>query len=329
MTRKAVLIGSLLLFGLSPAGLPAQDSGYTTRTLAVGVLDSAGNLVPNLSAANFHAKLHGHDLQILSASLDSGPRRIVLVLDASGSMMNAGPGWKIEKSISQYLIQVAPQGASIAQMAFATRVFATVDFNQDPPALLKNLADLVRASEYRHWGPGKTALYDAISYARDLFGVPNVGNAILVLSDGADNRSRLSVSDVRRNLLAAGVRLFAVLIMDQLSFRTRMPEEINGPSQLRDVVKDTGGMSLILPKFLPLEAPANTRPDSRVEKDHLALKRLFQQMGEFYRLDVRLPETVEKPTKWKLEVIDANGMPMRGVEVHYPQELMPCAKASP
>ena len=243
--------------------------------------------------------------------------------------MNAGPGWKIEKSISQYLMQVAPQRASIAQMAFATRVFATVDFNQDPPMLLKNLADLVRASEYRHWGPGKTALYDAISSARDLFGVPNVGNTILVLSDGADNRSKLSVSDVRRNLFAAGVRLFAVLIMDQISFRTRMPEEINGPSQLRNVVKDTGGMSLILPKFLPSETHANTMPDSRVEKDHLALKRLFQQMGEFYRLDVRLPETVEKPTKWKLEVIDANAKPMRGVEVHYPQELMPCKQASP
>jgi len=37
---------------------------------------------------------------------------------------------------------------------------------------------------------------------------------------------------------------------------------------------------------------------------------------------------VDKPTKWKLEVIDASGKPMRGVEVHSPQELMPCAKAS-
>jgi hypothetical protein len=329
MTRKAVLIGSLLLFGLSPNGFPAQGSGCTTRTVAVGVVDSAGNLVPNLSAANFHAKLHGHDVQILSASLDSGPRRIVLVLDASGSMMNAGPGWKIEKSISEYLMQVVPQRASIAQVAFATRVFATVGFNQDPPMLLKNLADLERASEYRHWGPGKTALYDAISSARDLFGVPNVGNTILVLSDGADNRSKLSVSDVRRNLIAAGVRLFAVLIMDQISFRTRMPEEINGPSQLRDVVKDTGGMSLMLPKFLPSDAHGNTRPDSRVEKDHLALKRLFRQMVEFYQLEVSLSETIEKPTKWKLEVLDASGMPMRGVEVHYPQELMPCAMAGP
>ncbi|MGA2076046.1 MAG: hypothetical protein ABSH52_21365 [Terriglobia bacterium] len=61
----------------------------------------------------------------------------------------------------------------------------------------------------------------------------------------------------------------------------------------------------------------------------LTFRRFYQQMGRFYRLDVRLPETVEKPTKWKLEVIDTNGKPIRGVEVHYPQELMPCAKASP
>jgi len=61
----------------------------------------------------------------------------------------------------------------------------------------------------------------------------------------------------------------------------------------------------------------------------LTFRRFYQQMGRFYRLDVRLPETVEKPTKWKLEVIDTNGKPIRGVEVHYPQELMPCAMASP
>ena len=70
---------------------------------------------------------------------------------------------------------------------------------------------------------------------------------------------------------------------------------------------------------------AKTRGDAL----EVALQRLYQQMGEFYRLDLRLPETVDKPTKWKLEVMEANGKPSRQVEVHYPQQLMPCAKASP
>ena len=68
---------------------------------------------------------------------------------------------------------------------------------------------------------------------------------------------------------------------------------------------------------------------TRDEAIKLALHRLYEQMGQFYRLDLRLQETVDKPTEWKLEVIDENGRPNRQVEAHYPHRLMPCAKASP
>ena len=60
----------------------------------------------------------------------------------------------------------------------------------------------------------------------------------------------------------------------------------------------------------------------------LALHRLYEQMCEFYRLDLKLPKRVDKPTEWKLEVVDENGRPNRRVEVHYPHRLMPCPMVS-
>jgi len=285
--------------------------------------------VQGLSAANFRGKFRGQDVQMLSASIDTNPRHIVLLLDASGSMMVGGKGWESAKTISVYLILFAPPQSSIAEMAFAATVVDIKSFQRDFSMLMSNLRILVNACEHRGKAAGMTALYDAILRAKGVLGVPNPGDVICALTDGGDNRSRATTTEVENELLRSGVRLFAVLIVKPEAGRARPSEEIVGPGQLRYLAEDTGGNALTVPRDLPLEPHAKIRTNSRAEKAYAALQHLFRQLGEFYRLDVRLPETVDKPTKWKLEVIDADGRPMREVEVHYPRELMQCAKASP
>jgi hypothetical protein len=86
MAPKPFLIGLLIVISLN-LNLAAQDNGCTSRTVPVGVVDREWNLVRGLSAANFRANLHGQEVKILSAAIDTSPRHIVLLLDASGSMM--------------------------------------------------------------------------------------------------------------------------------------------------------------------------------------------------------------------------------------------------
>jgi hypothetical protein len=327
MVSKTFLLALLFVTGLNLANLPAQDSGCTQRTIAVGVVDSAWNLVPNLSAANFRGKLQGRELQILSASLDPNPRRIVVLLDASGSMMSPDSGgWKTERSISEYLIRFAPRGASIAFLGFASTVLGTQGFNDDPAVLLKNLSALGGVCEGRQQSR-HTALYDAISSARGTLGVCRIGDVICALTDGEDNASQAEARKTQEELLTGQVRLFGIVTLHELR-SARPPGEI-GPEQLYSMIEATGGNRLFLPYAAMSEPYKHIKAKTGTEAVDLALQRLYRQMGEFYRLDVRLPETVEKPTKWKLEVLDESGKPMREVEVHYPQELMPCAKASP
>jgi len=325
MSSKAFLIGLLFVGVLNPVCLPAQDSACTQRTIAVGVVDRQWNLVPNLSAANFRGKLHGREVQTLSAAVDTNPRRIVLLLDVSGSMTDK---WRTEKSISEYLIKFSPTRASIAQMTFGERIIDAAGFEQDRPELLRLQALLFKACEQGHHG-GRTALYDAIARARSSLGNPNVGDAIFALTDAGDNHSHIDEKKLEANLLSAGIRLFVTIIrMDKLPERARTPEGLYGPGQLRDLVEATGGMALTVSQMGISPPLSHFHAKSGAEAVDLALQRLFGQMGEFYRLDVRLPETVENPTKWKLEVTDAGGKPMRNVEVQYPQELIPCAQAS-
>jgi len=327
VASKTSLIGLLLAVALNPSSLPAQHSGCTKRSIAVGVVDQAWNLVPKLSVADFRGTVRGHDVQILSAAVDSSPRRIVALLDVSGSMIS-GSGWRAEKSISEYLLRFAPPQASVAQMTFGERILDAVGFEQDGPELLRLQSLLFKACEQGHHG-GRTALYDAIASARSALGMPKAGDVIFALTDGGDNHSHIDEYKVKDDLLSVGVRLFAAIIVtQQLSGRARSPEETEGPVHLRDIVEATGGNGLDVP-YAGAERPFNQmHAKNSADAVNLALQRLFQQMGEFYRLEVVLPETVQKPMKWKLEVVDAGGRPMRGVEVHCPQELMPCAKAS-
>jgi hypothetical protein len=329
MVSKTLLFALLFVTSLNLAKLPAQDSGCTQRTIAVGVVDGAWNFVPNLSAADFRGQFRGHDVQILSASVDTSPRHIVVLLDASGSMTDPtyGGGWKIEKTVSEYLVRFAPPQTSIAFMGFSRTVLDTERFAEDAPELLKNLSALVKVCEQPRKGLHLTALYDAISSARSTLGVGKIGDVICALTDGEDNKSQTTTRAVEEELLSGRIRLFGVVMLHPLR-SARAPEGI-GPEKLYSMAEATGGNGLNLP-YTASEPPFKYMDaTSSTDAVNFALQRLFLQMGEFYRVEMRLPETVEKPTKWKLEAVNTDGKPMRGVEVHYPQELMPCAKASP
>jgi len=254
------------------------------------VVDREWNLVQGLSAANFRGKLRGRDVEILSASIDTSPRHIVLLLDASGSMAVSNEAWHASKSLSMDLIRFAPPRASIAQMAFSERILDTAGFDQDRVALLKRQAVI-----FEHLrGRGRTALYDAISSASGAFGVLDFGDVIYAVTDAGDNKSRTEPRRVEEDLLRARVRLFAVI-----THGPPTPEEILGPNRLRSMAEATGGNVLSVPYGpssgrIPLTYIKAKRMGDRID---LALHRLYEQMGEFYRLDLRLPETVDRPTK--------------------------------
>src|SRR3972149_2012270 len=87
--RALLAVPLLLLVGAALEALAQActcEGGPLRRTLAVNVLDEQGNQVSGLTAANFRAEFRGQPVKILSAALDTQPRRIVLLVDVSESM---------------------------------------------------------------------------------------------------------------------------------------------------------------------------------------------------------------------------------------------------
>jgi len=104
-----------LQLAVSAAPLRAQQERCLERTFAVNVLTDSGEMVQGLTARNFLGKLHGEKIETTSAVLDTGPRRIVIVLDASGDKHDT---WALKVLLARRLVE-ADETSSIALVTFA------------------------------------------------------------------------------------------------------------------------------------------------------------------------------------------------------------------
>ena len=81
---------------------------------------------------------------------------------------------------------------------------------------------------------GRTSLIDAIHLAllQMKKNARNARKAIVILSDGGDNRSRLTRREIKGALVESDVQMYAMGIFDRDDAAKHTPEEVNGPRLL-------------------------------------------------------------------------------------------------
>ena len=91
---------------------------------------------------------------------------------------------------------------------------------------------------------GRTALLDGVYLAMNqMKKARNPRKAILIISDGGDNNSRFTESEVKNAVREADVQIYGIGIFEPMGSRGRTPEELMGPSLLNEVAELTGGRS--------------------------------------------------------------------------------------
>ena len=73
----------------------------------------------------------------------------------------------------------------------------------------------------------------------------NGRKALLIISDGGDNSSRFTESEVRNWVREGDVQIYAIGIFEPLGSRGRTPEEMGGPGLLSDLAEQTGGRQFL------------------------------------------------------------------------------------
>ncbi len=199
--------------------------------IPVLVTDRNDRLITGLEKEHFKIFEDKVEQVITQFASEDTPVSIGLLIDCSGSM---GP--KLAKSraaVSEFLRTANPEDE-----------FLLVSFS-DRAQLLTTFTDRIEEVQNRMMylqSRGRTALLDAIYLAlHEMKKGRHARKALLIISDGGDNSSRYSYSQVRSYIREADVQIYSIGILEPLSTRGRSPEELAGPTLLEDVAHQTGG----------------------------------------------------------------------------------------
>lgn len=219
--------------GLNPEAVPSEHLRVDASMVLVPVhaVSPTGTNVTDLAAANFRVFEDGVEQKITYFSQDDAALSVGLVFDSSGSMSN-----KIRKS--------ADAAAAFFKTANADDEFFLVEFGERPKLLTPFTSDSDEVyRKIAHTKPfGRTPLIDAIHLAlTQMKNARNFRKVIVILSDGGDNRSRLTRGQIKGALLESDVQLFAMGIFDAGDLLKHSREEQNGPRLLDELAEHTGG----------------------------------------------------------------------------------------
>jgi len=205
----------------------------TMVQIPVTVTDPLNRFVTGLEKEHFKLFEDKVEQNILQFSSEDAPLSIGIVFDTSGSM---GPKLQKSRQAVVQFFKTANAEDEFFLIEFSDRPELVVPFTSDTEEIQNRLAFTQ--------SKGKTALLDGVYMAMNqMKKAHNPRKAILIISDGGDNNSRYTESEVRNAVREADVQIYGIGIFESVGGRGRTPEEAMGPGLLNEVAQLTGGRS--------------------------------------------------------------------------------------
>jgi VWFA-related protein len=208
-------------------------SDTTLVQINVTVTDPLNRFVTGLEKEHFRLFEDKIEQTILQFSSEDAPLSIGLVFDTSGSM---GPKLQQSRRAAVEFFKTANPQDEFFLVEFNDRPELVVPFTPDTEDIQNRLSFAQ--------SKGKTALLDGVLMGMNqMKKARNPRKAILIISDGGDNNSRYTESEIKNAVREADVQIYGIGIFEPMSSRGRTPEEMSGPGMLSQVAELTGGRS--------------------------------------------------------------------------------------
>jgi hypothetical protein len=309
MGRVSVLPTSVLLFlvicfSAEQLSAIAADSSTisdcTHRFVPITVLSRPDDM--GLQATEVQVRAGNTSAAVLLLEHEQLVPRVVLLLDTSGSMQSDfGPKWKRASIAAEFVLEAIPAASQVALVTFDTQTrMASFTSREDAQKKLLALKDIQPR--------GRTAIYNAVQDVLPLFGDPKFGDVAYIVSDGGDDLLKQDRKGVTDAVLQRGIRIFAFVVQDPIGPKT--PEERNGPGELYEFVKSTGG-SYQSPQITQEWITSKGRLDS--------IQTVRSQLQSPYRLEIQLAAPIFKSVRLQIRPT------RKDVELSYPQHIEPCS----
>jgi VWFA-related protein len=206
-----------------PAASIRADVGLVT--IPVSVTDAFGAPYHGLTKERVRLFEDNIEQQIKHFSVQEAPVSLGIVFDASRSMEGR-------------VVQSREAMKNVFKTALPGDEYFLVEFNDAPRVVLGFTEDEARIQDAAlgiqpmNW----TALYDAVYFSmQQMRRARNSRKALLILSDGGDNRSRYSEAEMKRFVQEGDVSIYSIAIAD--GFLNRHP------GVLKRLSEATGGQS--------------------------------------------------------------------------------------
>ncbi|HKP47996.1 MAG TPA: VWA domain-containing protein [Pyrinomonadaceae bacterium] len=184
------------------------------------VTDRYGRAIGGMKATDFTVFENGVEREVKQVVPTNEPFNLILLLDVSGSVEERIDF--IRKAARDFLNTASPQDR-ISIISFRDDIQIISDFTTDRSFLSKKLDDIDAG--------GATALYDALGYvlADPVKRLRGERTAIVVLSDGDDNRSFVPFPAILEALVESGALVYPLYIPSGLIPEGSVPKaEVSG-----------------------------------------------------------------------------------------------------
>ena len=178
------------------------------------VLDRHGRAIRGMRESDFTVWENGVERRVTNVSPANEPFNLVLLLDVSGSVEERMDF--IRKAARDFLRTTSPQDR-ISIISFRDDIQIISDFSTDRQLLSRKLDEIDAG--------GGTALYDALGYvlAEPLQRLRGERTAIVVMSDGDDNKSFLPFPAILEALTESGALVYPLYVPSGLIPESSVP----------------------------------------------------------------------------------------------------------
>ena len=271
--------------------LPRLHAEADLVLVPLTVTDPMNRLVTGLEAPNFEVFDDNAGQVIKTFSTEDAPVTIGIVFDLSGSM--GSKFVRARKALSEFLRTSNPADEFFV-VGFNDKPAVIVDYTSDPEDIEARMVMLKPEN--------RTALIDAVYLGIDkLKQAKYERKALLIISDGGDNRSRYTEGELRRIVRESDVEIYSIGIFDVYAPTS---EEELGPILLSNISDMTGGRMF--------------RVDDVSELGDIAT-RISAELRNQYVVGYR-PSQMKKDGKWrklKVRLVPPPGLPP--LTVHFRQ----------
>ena len=276
------------------AALPQEQATDRSVLLTVTVTDPKGRYVSGLDKEHFSLTDKKREHEITSFANDNGPMSVAILIDKSGSMTGNKP-----RLMADWVAHFIG-GSNIANeyliIEFTTETKVLCDWDCGDKNLLAALYSLSVTAPQK-----QTAFYDACDFAlRKIQTRSRTRRALVMMTDGLDNESKISFTQLRRSLKQSDVMIYAVGLLSGSNAGSSLGMEPQGV--MDELASITGGKA-----FFPRSATELTEIAEQISLElktqyRIGLKLDTPPDHQFHSIKVKVAPLVLPTSKKPLQL---------------------------